>query len=251
MTVGGIGREGSRVRGESREINLAKVKAAIGGIHGIPGAIRTGRDLHLKPGVECSLIDEGGRCRREGMWESPEGRGSPSEVDPARGPAVGAAGTRGGKRGRVRRGPQRTTGTRRRAQRGGKGESRVFGQRPQRLKEAVGRRSQAALAVRLEGGLIQEQEFGRSWGCRTLGTRRGHGRREGRGVTGHGDGANGKDRGDKSRGGDHRGGSTANRSRGYGSVPTSRRGRLKRRIQPRADLLAERLPLELGQGRGR
>ena len=102
-------------------MNSAEVKAAIRGAHWIPGAIGTGRDLRLKPGVKRSLIDEGGRCQREGVGESPEGRGIPSEVDPARGPAVGAAGTQGRKRGGVRWGPRRTTGTRRRALRGGKG----------------------------------------------------------------------------------------------------------------------------------
>ena len=35
------------------------------------------------------------------------------------------------------------------------------------------------------------------------------------------------------------------------STPTSRRGWLERGIQPGADLLAESLPLETGQGRGR
>ena len=74
--------------------------------------------------------------------------------------------------------------------------------------------------------------------------RRGHGRRGGRGVTSHGKGADSKDRGDRSRGG-----STANHR--SGSVLSSRRGRLECRIQPRADLLAKSLPLELGHGRGR
>ena len=57
------------------------------------------------------------------------------------------------------------------------------------------------------------------------------------------------DGGDRSRGGGRRGGSTANRR--SGSMPTSRRGWLERRIQPGANLLAESLPLELGHGRGR
>ena len=97
------------------------MKTAVRGIHGIPGAVGTGRDLHLKPGVESCLIDEGRGRRQEGVGESPERRGSPSDVDLARGPAVGAAGTQGGKRGGVRREPQRTTGMRRRVLRGGKG----------------------------------------------------------------------------------------------------------------------------------
>ena len=59
------------------------------------------------------------------------------------------------------------------------------------------------------------------------------------------------DRGDGSRGGNHRGGSTTNCSRGGRSTPTSRRGHLECGIQPGADLLAESLPLETGQGRGR
>ena len=100
---------------------MAKVKAAVRGIHRIPGTVRAGRDLRLKPGVESCLIDEGRGREREGVGESPKRRGSPSEMDLARGPAVGAAGTRGGKRGGARRGPKRTTGTRRRALRGGKG----------------------------------------------------------------------------------------------------------------------------------
>ena len=185
------------------------------------------------------------------MGESPEGGGVPGDVDPARSPTVGAACARGdGRRGGVRRGPQRATGTRRRALRGGKGGSRAFGRRPRGREEAVRGRSQTTLAIRLEGDSIQEREFGRGRrGRRTLGTRRGRGRRGGRGVTGHGDRANGKDRGGRSRGGDRRGGSTANR--GSGSTPTSRRGWLERRIQPGADLLAECLPLELGQGRVR
>ena len=100
-----------------------------------------------------------------------------------------------------------------------------------------------------EGFNIHTTRRGRSRGCRTLGTRRGHGRRGGRGVTGHGDRANGADRGDRSRGGGCRGGSTANHR--SGSTPTSRRGWLERGIQPGADLLAKSLPLELGQGRDR
>ena len=173
-------------------------------------------------------------------------------MDPARGPARRVTGTQGRGRGVWnRREPPRTTGTGRRALGGGKGGSRVFGQH---LLGRGGRRrggGQTAEAEGLEGGHIRHSRHGRSQGCRTLGMGRGHGRRGGRGVTGHGNRANSEDRGDRSRGGGHRGGSTANHSSTHGSTPTSRRGRLKRRIQPRADLLAESLPLETGQGRGR
>ena len=72
------------------------------------------------------------------MGESPERRGSPSEVDLARGPAVRVAGTQGGKRGGVQRGPLRTAGTRRRVLRGGKGGCRAFGRRLQERGEASG-----------------------------------------------------------------------------------------------------------------
>ena len=60
-------------------------------------------------------------------------------------------------------GPQRTTGTRHRALRGGKGGGRAFGRRPRR--KVVGRGGQTGLAVGLEGDFIQEQKLGRSWGC--------------------------------------------------------------------------------------
>ena len=90
-------------------------------INVIPGAVGTVGDLCLKPGVKHRRIDKGRGRGGKGMGESPKGRGIPSEVDLAQGPAVGAAGTCGGKRGGVRRGPQRTTGTRCRVLRGGKG----------------------------------------------------------------------------------------------------------------------------------
>ena len=97
--------KGARGGGKSREVDAAKMKAAIRVIHGIPGAIGTGQDLCLKPRVESCLIDEGRGRGGEGVGESLERRGSPSEVDLARGPAVGVAGTRGGKRGGARQGP--------------------------------------------------------------------------------------------------------------------------------------------------
>ena len=243
---------GKRARrgGKSREVDVAKVKAAIRVTHGIPGAIGIGRDLCLKPGVESSRIDEGRRRGGEGMGESLERRGVPSEVDLARGPAVGVAGTRGGKRGGVRRGPQRTTGTRCRALRGGKGGGRAFGRRPRKRGEARRKEPHEKLGGKV-GQILGTRQGRRQRGCRTLGTRQGRGRRGGRGVTSHGNGADGVDRGDRSRGGDHRGGSTTNRSSTDSSALTSRRGWLERGIQPRADLLAESLPLETGQGRGR
>ena len=46
--------EGAGGRGERREVDSAKVEAAIRMVHGIPGAVRAGRDLSLKPGVERS-----------------------------------------------------------------------------------------------------------------------------------------------------------------------------------------------------
>ena len=192
-------------------MNPAKVEAAVRGIHGIPGAVRAGRDLSLKPGVEGSLIDEGGVGRRKGMGESPERGGVPGDVDPASGPAVRATGTRGtGRRGGGKQRPRSTVGMRRRALRGGKGGGRAFGRRLRNRGEAMGRRGQTALTVGLEGDSIQERKVRRSRGCQTLGMRRGRGRRGGRGVTSHGDRADGEDRGDGSRGGGRRGGSTAN-----------------------------------------
>ena len=54
--------DGARGGGKCREMNLAKVKTAIRSVWGIPGTIGIGRDLCLKPGVECSQEDEGGKC---------------------------------------------------------------------------------------------------------------------------------------------------------------------------------------------
>ena len=113
--------EGARVRGECREVASAKVEASIGVSNGIPGAVGAVVDLHPKPGVESHQIDKGGGRVGKGVGEGLEGRGIPGEVDLARGPAVGAAGTQGGKGGGARRGPHRTTGTRCRVLRGGKG----------------------------------------------------------------------------------------------------------------------------------
>ena len=176
------------------------------------------------------------------MGVEPERGGVPSEVDPARGPACHVTETQG----TGRQEPLKTIGTRPRALRGGKGGGRVFGRRPQdrgvRLRGGKAETGQ-------EGFNVHTRRRGRSRGCQTLGIRQGRGQRGGRGVTGHSDRANSADRGDRSRGGGRKGGSTTNcRS---SSTPTSRRGWLERRIQLGADLLAESLPLELGQGRDR
>ena len=64
-------------------MRAAEVEAAIRMVHGIPGAVRAGVNLHLKPGVERSQEDEGGVGRREGMGKGPEGGGVPGDVDPA------------------------------------------------------------------------------------------------------------------------------------------------------------------------
>ena len=85
--------KGARVGGERRKVRAAEMKAAIRGVHGIPGTVRAGVHLHAKPEVEHSREDEGGVSRGKGMGESPKGRGVPGDVDLARGPAVGGAGT--------------------------------------------------------------------------------------------------------------------------------------------------------------
>ena len=145
--------------------------------NGIPGTI--GADVHLlhQPGVEHRRPVEGRGRGGKGVGESPEGRGIPGEVDLARGPAVGAAGTRGGKRGRGRRGPNRTTGTRRRALRGGKGRGRAFGRRPR--DKGVRWRGGKAESGQSSFNIHTRRHEGGRGGRRTLGTRRGRGRRRG------------------------------------------------------------------------
>ena len=162
---------GKRARGggESREVDVAKMKAVIRVIHGIPEAIRTGCDLRLKPRVESSRIDEGRGRDGEGVGESPERRESPGDVDLARGPAVGAAGAQGGRRGGARQGPQRTTGTRRRVLRGGKGGSGAFGRRPR--KRGIGRVEETCEKLRGEAWILGTRRGSRQRVGRTLGTR--------------------------------------------------------------------------------
>ena len=165
----GARREGARGGGEGREVRLAHVKASIGVVNGIPGTVRADFHLRLKPGVKRRRIDEGRERGGKGVGESPKGRGIPCEVDLARGPAVRAAGTRGGKGGRGRRGPHRTTGTGRRALRGGKGRGRAFGRRPR----DKGARWRGGKAETGQGGFnihTTRRERSRG-GCRTLGTR--------------------------------------------------------------------------------
>ena len=233
-----------RVRSEGREMGLAQVDAAIGSAPGVPGALIAGFDEIREGRGKGGSVIERGVGRRKGVGVRPKRGGVPGEVEPARGPARRVTGARGTGRGWS----PRTTGTRRRALGGGKGEGRAFGRRP---RGKGGRRGQTTGVEGRERGGVRGTRRGRSRGCRTLGTRQGRGQRGGRGVTGHGDRANGANRGGRSRGRGRGGRSTTNHSQGDGSTPTSRRGRLERGIQPWADLLAESLPLELGQGRDR
>ena len=107
------------------------------------------------------------------MGVCPKGGGVPGEVEPARSPARCMTGTQGTVRGgRGRREPLRTTGTRHRALRGGKGRSRAFGQH---LQKEVGGRGQTMHAVGHKGSLIQGTRHRRSQGGQALGMRREHG----------------------------------------------------------------------------
>ena len=203
-------------------MNAAQMEAPVRCFGRIPRAVSASRDLVIEVGREGKVIVKRRGCQGEGMGVSLERGGVPSEVDPARGPAHRVTGTQGtGRGGRRGREPWRTMGTRCRVLRGGKGGCRAFGWR---LQGKGGGRGQTMLAEGIKGSRIRHTRCRRSRGCQTLGTRQGRGQRGGRGVTGHGDRADGEDRGDRSRGGDHRGGSTANCSRGNGSMPTSRRG---------------------------